>query len=767
MKKPRTALQAGQHVEVRDETWAVVTIEPFETVAVVTLRGVARGNHGETCRLLTPFDIIRPMAIRSKLAPSCRTAVLACAAHAIATSPPWASCWTAGTARIDLRRWQLEPALAAIAGASRILLADEAGLGKTIQAALIVSELAARGLAERVLILTPPSLRTQWADELANRFHIIATVFDQAALAATTAALPVGVNPWRIAPVIIASIDLVKRPEFRTALDDVPLDILVVDEAHHVTPGTDRAAVVADLASRTPRVVLATATPHSGDDVAYRFLCDLGAGQKKEPLITFRRGPAQLRETRPKRTHLLAVTPTNEERLLLESSLAYSHALWRRETVNPGVGLVASVIARRAASSASAAERTLERRLVLLQSLSLPIAQARLPWDEGDDDDEVSDERLGIAGLASEEEEIAYLRRLIELARAAKPASSKIRAIRRLLRRTSEHVLIFSEYRDVVQEVAVRLADLASVELVHGGVVAHARRERLRSFTEGRTRVLVTTDAAGEGLNLQSRCRILINLELPWNPLRLDQRVGRLDRIGQSRRVHAIHLCHRGSYEDVVLAHLERRRRRVAEATHETVSRITNDDVATERRLRDLVRHRRDLPLRPRSLFAPEGPQGQPASSVILFFGAEIIDAAGRLVQRQVIPLRIALSAHRLPSQELPRMFVQHLVHDEKVRAVADQDLRAHLARAQSACTPVAIALEQRLEDLMSGIAARQAHRLFQGSLFDRRGEQHAQARAATVLTWRRHFTKRQEMARALLSLRATTPHLIAAWLTE
>ena len=77
--------------------------------------------------------------------------------------------------------------------------------------------------------------------------------------------------------VIVSSIDLVKRPEVRSALEEVPIDLLVVDEAHHLTPGSDRAAVVSELAERTPWVVLATATPHSGDESAYHFLCSLGA----------------------------------------------------------------------------------------------------------------------------------------------------------------------------------------------------------------------------------------------------------------------------------------------------------------------------------------------------------------------------------------------------------------------------------------------------------------------------------------------------------
>ena len=217
------------------------------------------------------------MANRSAIGCASRDAVLRVAAAAIAGSASWSDCWTAGSARIDLRPWQLEPARAAIAGASRLLLADAVGLGKTIQAGLILAELMARGLAQRILILTPASLRAQWASELSAKFGLVAAVFDHSALAEAAANLPVGVNPWKTASIVVSSIDLVKRPEVRSALDEVPFDALVVDEAHHLTPGTDRSAVVVDLAGRTPWVVLATATPHSGDEAAYRFLHSIGA----------------------------------------------------------------------------------------------------------------------------------------------------------------------------------------------------------------------------------------------------------------------------------------------------------------------------------------------------------------------------------------------------------------------------------------------------------------------------------------------------------
>src|SRR5262249_55469017 len=138
---------------------------------------------------------------------------------------------------------------------------------------------------------------------------------------------------------------------------------------------------------------------------------------------------------------------------------------------------------------------------------------------------------------------------------------SKVRVIQRLLTRVAEPVVIFTEYRDTL--LGLRAALEAPVTLLHGGLTRDERRLALAEFASGRARVLLATDAAGEGLNLHHRCRLVINLELPWNPVRLEQRIGRVDRIGQTRTVHACHLIAKGTGEARVL---ERLRTRIARA---------------------------------------------------------------------------------------------------------------------------------------------------------------------------------------------------------
>ncbi len=157
---------------------------------------------------------------------------------------------------IELWPYQLEPSLAVIGGATRVLLADAVGLGKTIQAGLLLAELRERGWVEHALIVCPAGLRDTWARELRDRFGITATILDQPAIAERIASLPLGVNPWAGHAVAIASIDFIKRPEVIAAVDREPIDLLIADEAHHLAPGTDRGAVVSRLASRAPWLVL-------------------------------------------------------------------------------------------------------------------------------------------------------------------------------------------------------------------------------------------------------------------------------------------------------------------------------------------------------------------------------------------------------------------------------------------------------------------------------------------------------------------------------
>ncbi len=224
------------------------------------------------------------------------------------------------------------------------------------------------------------------------------------------------------------------------------------------------------------------------------------------------------------------------------------------------------VLRKRALSSAEALLRSVEHRRAALAGVTGE--QLALPLDALPGEHDVADAEQPIAlmapGLEDRGGELAMLDALAMLARQASQHSSKWRAILRLIRRTSEPVICFTEFRDTLRALVARLGDAASVAVLHGGLDRAERREAVARFTQGDVRVLVATDAAAEGLNLQARCRVLVNVELPWSPRVLEQRAGRIDRIGQRRRVRIWELSGRSGHEGLVIAALARRAAAIA-----------------------------------------------------------------------------------------------------------------------------------------------------------------------------------------------------------
>lgn len=562
--------ETGALLEVRGERWQLTRVAPFGACTLLTLEGRDRSNATRSLRVLDPFD--RPRSIgRRRIARRPRAAVLASALSAFLSARRPSGLWTAARATIDLWPYQLEPALAAIGGATRLLLADAVGLGKTIQAGLLLSELRERGWVERTLIVCPAGMRDTWARELHDRFAIAATVIDQYAIAERIASLPPGVNPWSGQAIIIASVDFIKRPEVLSAIEGEPIDLLIADEAHHFAPGTDRGAAVSQLASRAAWCVLVSATPHSGDQPAFDYLTAIGT--TGESTTIFRRSRQEVGFSVSRRSHLLGVRTSIDESRLLIAVDDYARAIWlARGRDNPAVRLIAITMARRAASSICAIERTLQRRLDLLSSAAAEPLQPLLPWDDDDAADNLeSDRMLATPGLENVSQERSALERLLVLTKLC-GHNSKLHRLERLLTRIAEPAIVFTEYRDTLETVTTTLVRSRRVGAIHGGLPRELRRSIIDEFNSGRLDVLVATDAAGEGLNLHHRCRLVIDLELPWNPLRLEQRVGRVDRIGQRRIVHAIRMFHPDTIEDRVLEHLQLRQRRAESAFGDRVS---------------------------------------------------------------------------------------------------------------------------------------------------------------------------------------------------
>lgn len=656
----------GDLVRVRDAIWRVMHVQTFARVDVRLLRlvGADALNRWQPCTLLEPFDRPRRIAARDAPRVVSRARWMRTLAALLASSAPargegdarvdvWPS--TVAQAQVTLMPHQIAPLMAVLRGeASRVLLADAVGLGKTIQAALILRELRARGLADRVLVLVPCGLRDQWQQELSHRTALASVIVDAASLAARARELPPDVNPWSLPGITIASVDFMKQPGVLRGADRLPWDILVVDEAHGLNEGTERLAAVDLLARRSRHVLLLTATPHHGSDDGFAALCRIGqTDDDHDRIAIFRRTRSAIGVPPRRRVHICRITPTREERWLHTLLARYAHRVeqeCRRETEHDSastrvedagasrdaaaraVSLAVSVLLKRASSSASSLERSLRRRLALLglaekdgasagRSASVdahaavdavrperiaasgiaggvtrvPVdaaaeglrgsarhrraVQASLPFDLGGDAaseagdvddaddadiDSVQMRALGMTGLRSRRVERAWLTLLIEAARNAARVESKPRALARWLARArGEAALIYTEYRDTLTHFASMLPRDVSCAVLHGGLGVEARRLALTRFLSGEARVLLTTDAAGEGLNLHHRCRLVFNVELPWNPNRLEQRIGRVDRLGQTRTVHAVHLVAAGTAEEQMLDRLTGRIQRI------------------------------------------------------------------------------------------------------------------------------------------------------------------------------------------------------------
>jgi superfamily II DNA or RNA helicase len=557
----QSALRVGSHVIVRGERWRVVDVRLHEKCALVALAGIGPSNGDVERVVIAPFDVVQPLARTAvpRMA-SIRQWRRACR-HYIATHGSSHALHTARRARIDLLPHQLEPALAVVGGfGSRVLIADEVGLGKTIQAGLVIAELRARGAADRVLVLTPAGLREQWALELLERFGIEAAVVDMRGARLRAAELPVGTNPWTTFPIAVTSIDYVKRPEVRPSVEACRWDVVVVDEAHNAAAASDRHNAVAALCERAAHVLLLTATPHNGDSAAFASLCGLGRAGGDE-LLVFRRTGAELALGRGRRVHNLRVHPSPAERRMHTALSAVAAAVSRQRI---DAHLVLGMLHKRALSSPHSLEQSVARRLAVLNAAHNDFELAQLALPLGDSAGECDDADAPPAWACALADDPAVERRLLaplqHAARAAAASESKLLALQRLLRRLharGEQAIVFTEYRDTLFHVQSQIR--GEVAVLHGGLTRDQRRAALECFVSRRVPVLLATDAAGEGLNLHHTCRVAINLELPWNPMRLEQRIGRVDRIGQRRIVHAFHLIAQDTYETRLLDRLKAR----------------------------------------------------------------------------------------------------------------------------------------------------------------------------------------------------------------
>ena len=752
----------GDVVRIRDERWTVAETLPFDTTTVLTVVGSDRTNRGSRARYLLPFEPFErlPSIDTTRFVSRRRWRHLARAVLAGAT-PAIDSLRAAAGADVVILPYQLEPALAVAGGrTTRILIADEVGLGKTIQAGLIIAETLARRGDAHVLVLCPAGLREQWHGELRGRFHVTPVVLDSAALRR----LPVGdrANPWAVNSLVLTSTDYIKRPEVLRALEPVVWDLLVVDEAHGIAGASDRHDAAALLAQRARVVVMLSATPHSGDETAFARLTSVGDLEQSFPLCVFRRTRADVSISGARRTRWLRVRTTDIESQLHRALMAYVRRVWRRPAL-AAARLAMIILTRRACSCAASLATTLERRLALLDVFPSADDQLDLPLRLFSENDDEADADVGVPGLTDRAAERRTLEAILALALRATAAESKMRCLERMLRRSDEPAIVFTEYRDTLGALQQRLAGLETCVL-HGGLTAAERSGVIQQFTSGARRVLLATDAASEGLNLQRRCRLVIHLEVPWTPTRIEQRVGRVDRIGQSRIVHQLHLVGRDTVEETRVVRLAQRRSHIASAfdgisgrspsDYESAAYVINgstlppsasssavpgvtaadlrDRAAAEAARLGTARQLRcsdavDTPAQIRP-FVTCGRRA-PASLACWALWITLADPEGRLLWETVIGVSGRPGRIRPRSREAILRFVDASWRQVQ-EAVAIQHARAAHPGSDSfrASTALALEREQAIAREIALRDARMAAHLLQPGLFDRRAERQAAA---------------------------------------
>ncbi|QSG08826.1 helicase-related protein [Halapricum desulfuricans] len=460
----------------------------------------------------------------------------------------------------------------------RVLIADDVGLGKTIEAGLILKELAARNRADRVLFIVPAHLQKKWIRDMDRFFDIDLTLADRKWVEGERRRLGEETNIWgQDNQRLIGSMAFLRQDEFQNALDDAFWDVVVVDEAHKAAKRGDspakRAKMVERVAGNSDSLLLLSATPHDGKGEAFRslveyidpFLVAENQELSKDVVdrVMIRRGKQMIYDENGDRifpdreVNTVPVEMTHEERQFYRAVTDYVKNVYNRsEQLNePAVGFAMALMQKRLVSSIGAIEATLKRRLrdlVEEQSTSTDLSEAASAYLDGEDldEDDKQQAETEIAGLtvtesdAQLEEEIETLRDLVSLADGIS-VDSKAQKVRRYIQQLleeqpDEKLLLFTEYRDTLDYLLELVEDepwADEILVIHGDVDKDDRARIEEEFNHGQSRLLFATDAASEGIDLQHSCHIMVNYELPWNPNRLEQRIGRIHRYGQDKEV--------------------------------------------------------------------------------------------------------------------------------------------------------------------------------------------------------------------------------------
>lgn len=425
----------------------------------------------------------------------------------------------------------------------KALFADEVGLGKTIEVGMVLKEMVFREAHDTFLILTPAQLATQWQTEMAEKFGLeFACNYDE------------NFAGFSASDKIVASIDTAKRDEYAEEIHKREWDALIIDEAHYLrNQGTNRYDFVAEIDYQY--AFFATATPVQNDvrdlysivnlirpglfgteaEFERRYIPDHGTGgvmnakelhrTLRSVMIRHKRADTSIDFT-DRQVKTNTFQPSRQERQLYDAVTNYVKQHYSKQG---GQHLVMLMLQKEVVSSPWAVLGTVEK------------------WLDGDGRDVFGQEREELLSIARQARSITQTTKQEKLLNIIDSINERMETGR---------AIVFTQFRATQEAIAKSLTendpdDQLPVHTVNGSLSSGEKDQQLHHFKE-RGGVLVTTDSISEGRNIQF-CNVIVNYDLPWNPMSVEQRIGRIDRIGQDRDVYVYNLALKGTVEDYVL----------------------------------------------------------------------------------------------------------------------------------------------------------------------------------------------------------------------
>ncbi|MBB4683728.1 DISARM system SNF2-like helicase DrmD [Amycolatopsis jiangsuensis] len=605
----------GDLVSVRGQKWFVSDIDAVDSSTLLKLQSVDEGRFGESLEVIWEVEPARQVLPSGSLPevtgrfdpPGQLAAFLDAVRWSAVTSADVRTLQAPFRSGVAIEDYQLEPVVRALhAPRVNLLLADDVGLGKTVEAGLVAQELLLRHRTQRIMIICPAGLTVKWQDEMADKFGLAFTVIDSERCAEVRREFGSAANPFNVHPLAIVSLPWLRGAKAQRLLDEVlppdgptyprTFDLMILDEAHHIAPAAPKQVYAVDsqqtklirrLAPHFTHRLFLSATPHNGYQASFTALLEILDDQRfargvepdksaardtvvrrlKRDIVNADGTPRFVaRETKP-----IPVEYPDTEREIHRVLTQFAELRHKKLTTQRGrkaTDLVTLLLKKRLFSSPAAFAHTVALYTDTLESKIRAVTPANdeVPeWMEDFFDDiatyddeqlsEAEDDAFGRTRSMqpdADNEEKTLLGRMHEwaLTHEAQP-DAKARELIKYLKAIckpdkhwmNERVVVFTEYRDTQHWLLnlLRQEGMGApyVAEMHGGMTTDEREQLRLAFqkdpTESKVRILVATDAASEGIDLQRHCHRLVNYDIPFNPNKLEQRIGRIDRYGQTR----------------------------------------------------------------------------------------------------------------------------------------------------------------------------------------------------------------------------------------